>query len=207
MDGNVLLHVFSARTLMVLGSRGLHIMGAAALMMCSAPASAAELGGIILPDTLALDGTDLHLNGIALRTYSWMRIHIYVAGLYLEHTSHDATEILNSSEKKILVVRFVHDVDATNARKAWREGLEKNCRVPCHLAPSDLDRFLAAVPAMRSGNLSMLAFTAHGLRITLNGHTMGTITDPVFSRAVLAGFIGPEPPTAQLKRELLHNEQ
>lgn len=41
----------------------------------------------------------------------------------------------------------------------------------------------------------------------MNGHTLGTITDPVFSRAVLATFIGPEPPTARLKRELLNNTE
>jgi hypothetical protein len=170
-------------------------------------ASAAELGGVNLPDTVTLDGIDLHLNGIALRTYSWLRVHIYVAGLYLEHPSHDGEAILDSPEEKLLAVRFVHDVDATDARKAWRVGLENNCRAPCHLAPSDLERFLAAVPAVHSGDLSVMAFTANGLRITVNGHTMGTITDRGFSRAVLAGFIGPEPPSPRVKRALLHSSE
>ena len=42
-----------------------------------------------LPDTLQVDGKTLHLNGLGLRTYSFLRIHIYVAGLYLEHLSTD----------------------------------------------------------------------------------------------------------------------
>lgn len=188
-----------------MGMRDWLTISAAAILMLSGSATAAQLDGVALPEAVTLDGTELHLNGIALRTYSWLRIHIYVAGLYLEHPSHDAAAILESPEKKLLVVRFERDVDTTDAREAWREGFENNCRAPCHLAPSDIERFLAAVPAMRAGDRSTLAFTREGLQITMNGHTLGTITDPVFSRAVLATFIGPEPPTALLKRELLND--
>ena len=100
-------------------------------------------------------------------------------------------------------MRFIHDVDAENARQAWRQGFDDNCRPPCHLAPADVARFLAAVPAMRSGDRSTLAFTPAGVAITMNGQNVGTITDPMFAHAVLATFIGPHPPTERLKRELL----
>jgi hypothetical protein len=177
---------------------------AAAILGLSAPAAgAARLAGVTLPDTTTLGGTQLHLNGIALRTYSWLRIHIYVAGLYVEHPSHDAAAILDSSEDKLLVFRFVHDVDASHARDAWRDGFEQNCRPPCRLAPADVRRFLSVVPPIRAGDLSTLAFTPGGLTIMLNGLTVGTITDPVFSRAVLLTLLGPNPPSALLKRELL----
>ena len=191
----------------LMGTRDWLTLSAAAAIIFSGSASAAQLDGVTLPDSMSLDGTELHLNGIALRTYSWLRIRIYVAGLYLEHPSHDAEAILDSPEKKLLAVRFVHDVDAADARQAWREGFEDNCRAPCHLAPSDVERFLAAVPAMRTGDHSTLSFTREGLRITMNGHALATITDPVFSRAVLATFIGPKPPTPRLKRELLANAE
>ena len=190
-----------------MGTRDWIAVSAAAIIALAGSASAAQLDGVTLPDAVALDGTELHLNGIALRTYSWVGIHIYVAGLYLEHPSHDAKAVLDSPEKKLLDVRFVHDVGTTAARQAWREGFEKNCRAPCHLAPSDVERFLAGMPAMRAGDRSTLAFTREGLKITMDGHMMATITDPVFSRAVLATFIGPEPPTPRLKRGLLANAE
>lgn len=190
-----------------MGTRDWLTVSAAAVIILSASASAAQLDGVTLPDSMSLDGTELQLNGIALRTYSWVGIHIYVAGLYLEHPSHDAEAILDSPEKKLLAVHFVHDVGAADARKAWREGFEDNCQAPCHLAASDVERFLAAVPAMRSGEHSTLSFTREGLQITMDGHNLATITNPVFSRAVLATFIGPKPPTPRLKRELLHNAE
>ena len=176
----------------------------AVLAILAIPAgAAATLDGVSLPETATLGTTELRLNGIALRTYSWLRIRIYVAGLYLERPSHDAETILRSPEKKLLVVRFIHDVDAEEARKAWREGFDDNCRAPCRLAPADVARFLAAVPAMRSGDRSTLAFTPAGVSITLNGQVLGTISDPMFAHAVLATFIGPHPPTERLKRGLL----
>ena len=140
------------------------MVSAAAIIVLSGSAAAAQLAGVAFPDAVTLDGTELHLNGVALRTYSWLRINIYVAGLYLEHPSHDAEAILESPEKKLLVVQFVHDVDAKHAREVWSEGFEKNCRAPCHLAPSDVERFLDAVPAMSAGDRSTLAFTRAGAR-------------------------------------------
>ncbi len=156
-----------------------------------------------MPDTVSLGGTRLQLNGIGLRTYSLVGIRIYVAALYLDHTSADAEAILNSPGKKLLMVHFLHDVDVEHARQAWRDGFDGNCRPPCRLAPSDVDRFLASVPAMRAGDVSSLAFHPGGLDVTMNGRTVGQITDPAFARAILATFLGPNPPTARLKRELL----
>ena len=175
----------------------------ALLALASGAAWSAELGGVNLPDRQTLGGTELQLNGIALRTYSLLRVHIYVAGLYLEHLTHDADAILRSREKKLVEVRFVHDVNAADAREAWRDGFERNCLPPCRLAPADVARFLAAVPAMRAGDRSTLAFGSGGLEFTINGQHLGTITDPTFAEAVLATFIGPDPPTERLKSGLL----
>jgi hypothetical protein len=177
---------------------------AAVFLLLAAPrVDAAQLHGVEMPDTQAISGTQLHLNGIAVRTYSWLRVKVYVAGLYLERVTHDAEQILRSTEKKLLKVRFLHDVNAEQARDAWREGFEANCRPPCHIAPGDIARFLSNVPAMRAGDETLLFFAPGGLEIVTNGRSMGRITDRMFATAVLATFIGPEPPTVQLKAGLL----
>jgi hypothetical protein len=166
-------------------------------------APAAELDGNAFPETMQVGGAELRLNGIGLRTFSWLRIRIYVAALYLERTTHDAAAILASPERKLLDVRFIHDVDAERARDAWREGLEGNCKPPCRLQAADVARFLAAVPAMRAGDRSRLIFSPGRLDITMNDRPVGTITDPLFIWAVLATFIGVDPPTEPLRDGLL----
>ena len=67
---------------------------------------------------------------------------IYVVGLYLERRSGDPNTIIHSQQRKLLDIRFLRDVGAEDARKAWRESLEQNCKPPCYLDPYDLQRFL-----------------------------------------------------------------
>lgn len=166
-------------------------------------AGAAEIDGISLPDTKLVRGAELTLNGIGLRTYSFLQIRIYVAGLYLERPSRDAEAILRSQELKQLDIRFVRDVDAEMARKAWRDGFDGNCKPPCRLSAQDVERFLAAVPQMRRGDLYSLTFTPEGASITVNGQPLGDINDRMFAQVILSTFIGRDPPTPRLKRELL----
>jgi hypothetical protein len=179
------------------------VMLAAVALVSLSVARAADLDGVSMPDARVANGTQMRLNGIALRTYSVLGIRIYVAGLYLERPTDNADMILHSPETKLLHIRFLRDVDAEDARVAWRDGFEQNCRAPCYLDPRDVQRFLAAVPSMHKGDETTLLFTSKGVRVTCNGRPMGDIGDPHFAETILATFIGPEPPTPRLKRELL----
>jgi hypothetical protein len=164
---------------------------------------AAILDDARLPDTLDVAGKALHLNGYGLRTYSILGIHIYVASLYLEHLSTNPAEIIQSPETKLLIVRFEHSVSAAEARKAWYDGLVNNCKARCHLDPQDVQRFLAAVPAMHAGDNYSLLFNQKGAVVTVSGRPIGTISSPQFAHAMLATFLGPDPASPRLKQELL----
>src|SRR5271166_4180928 len=166
-------------------------------------ARAAELEGVSMPDARVADGVPMRLNGIGLRTFSVLGIRIYVAGLYLERRSDNPDAILHSPESKLLDIRFLRDVDAEDAREAWKESFEQNCKAPCYLDPRDEQRFLAAVPSVHKGDDSTLLFTSNGIHVTFNGRQMGDIADPHFAEIMLATFIGNAPPTPRLKRELL----
>ena len=177
------------------------------VLMIAAPirraAYAAQLDGVDVPETLQVNGKALHLNGLGLRTWSFLHIHIYVASLYLEHLRTDPDEIIHSPETKLLAVRFEHDVSAEEAQKAWRDGLAKNCIAPCQLDPADVTTFLSQVPAMRAGDNFNLVFTKNGAIVTFNGQQIGTIPRRQFADAVLATFLGPNPASPTLKQELL----
>jgi Chalcone isomerase-like len=166
-------------------------------------AATAELDGVKLPGTASVDGKTLHLNGIGLRTYSILGIHIYVAGLYLEHPNTNAEAIMRSPETKLMKIRFVRNVGADAARDAWRSALEANCLAPCRLDPDDVARFLALVPAMHAGDRYSILFTGRGATVTADGAPLGTITKPQFAAAVLATFIGARPASPRLKAALL----
>lgn len=171
--------------------------------LTAAPAIAAQLAGTYLPDTREVAGKLLVLNGIALRTYSVMRINIYVAGLYLENRTISAETVLDSPQMKLLEIHFLHDVGQAAVHEAWRTGFADNCTAPCHLDPKKITRFIAAAPAVHAGDISMFLFTRQGLTVSVRGQSIGTITDQHFAREVLDTFLGPVPPTPRVKRELL----
>jgi hypothetical protein len=179
----------------------------AAVGLAPLSVGAAELQGVSLPDICVVDGMRMRLNGIALRTYSVLNIPIYVAGLYLERPSRDGNSILRSRQRKLLQMRFLHDVDAKDAREAWQDGLEQNCTAPCYLDPAAVQRFLASVPSMRKDDESTMLFTPAGMTATVNGRPIGELADPNFASALLATFIGAVPPTPQLKRQLLGSRE
>jgi Chalcone isomerase-like len=139
---------------------------AAALFVAQTAVHAASLDGVSMPDVREVNGTRMQLNGIGLRTFSVLGIPIYVAGLYLEHRNSNPDEILRSPNMKLLDIQFLRDVDAEDARKAWQESFEQNCRTPCYLDPRDIQRFLAAVPSVRKGDESTLLFTSQGVHVT-----------------------------------------
>jgi hypothetical protein len=188
----------SAREMLKLGLQAALLLIASTLMV-----AAAEIDGVIMPDAQDVAGTRLVLNGAAVRTYSFLRIHIYVAGLYLERRSADAEEIMASDQSKLLRFSFERRIDAEDARKAWREDFDKNCRPPCHLSAETTDRFLAAVPSVQKGDIGTMVFTGRGLDILLNEKLIGQVSDPGFIRVILSTFIGAYPVTAALKRGLL----
>jgi hypothetical protein len=168
---------------------------------------AAELAGVTMPSSQVVDGTRLMLNGIGLRTFSFLGIKIYVAGLYLAQRSSSAESILNSPETKVLDIRFLRDVDADQAHKSWRNGFANNCRPPeCSVDQHDVEEFISRVPAVHEGDESRIVFSSKGARLTLNGQLMGNIADAHFAQVLLRTFLGPAPPTPQLKRELLGQE-
>lgn len=167
------------------------------------PAMAARLAGVSMPDTETAGSVRLVLNGIGLRTYSILHVHIYVAALYLTRPSHDAEAILDSPDIKILRLHFVHDVSAKQVRKAWRGGLIDNCTAPCTLSTARLDRFLASLQAIRAGETVTMIFGRHGATVYKGSRLMGHVGDPGFARLMLAVFLGAHTDTPDLRRDLL----
>jgi len=177
---------------------------AATILTSIAATRAATLADVAMADVRVVDGTRLRLNGIGLRTYSILGIKIYVAGLYLERRNSNADSILHSPEKKLMHIRFLRDIDEADAKKAWRTGFANNCRPPeCYVDPSAIDRFVSEVPAIHRGDETTMYFTDHSVDVRMNGRRLGDIEDPHFATTLLGTFIGPVPPTAKLKRELL----
>jgi hypothetical protein len=183
--------------------RGLLRLSFAVFLLFAHFGAAAELEGVGMPAAESVPGARLALNGLALRTYSFLKVRIYVAGLYLAQRTSDANAILDSRQPKLLRFAFLRNVDAEAARKSWAEAFQRSCSTPCRLPAESIDRFLAAVPSVREGETSTLLFTDRGVDFLMNGRLLGRISDHDFARVILATFIGQHPTSDEVKAGLL----
>jgi len=168
------------------------------------PAAAGELAGVALPDQITVEGRTLTLNGMGLREATWLKVDVYVAGLYLETKSSDSEAILASPEAKRIVMKFVRRVGRKDLVKAWNEGFEKN-------AGRDLAALMERIATLNSwmydvekGDLlSFIELPGKGVVIEVKGEAKGVIPGTDFARVLWSIWLGPDPPNPGLKQGLL----
>jgi hypothetical protein len=176
------------------------------LLAGALPARAGTLAGVSLPDSVDLAGTHLVLDGMGLRTATFLHVKVYVAGLYLPRPSSNAREIIAANEPKLLVLRFVRNVGRGDVVKAWREGFARNATVPPAQLQAEIDQLNAWMVDFRRGDT--LAFTflpGQGVAVDINGARRGVLPGEAFAQSLLAIWLGPHPPNDELKRGLLGN--
>lgn len=177
--------------------------GVAFLVVATEPALAATCRDVAFPDTVTVGGP-LVLNGLGLRKATALAVRVYVAGLYLPQKSSDPREILAADRRWYLLLHFVRDVDAPRLRDAFAEGFKKTAG----------DKLTALGPRIAALNGQMmdfengqtLAFTndpGKGVTVDVNGKAGTAIEGADFATALLAIWLGPQPPNADLKSGLL----
>lgn len=177
---------------------------AAAAAVGARPAAAGKLADVTMPDTITIAGTQLTLNGMGLREATFLKIDVYVAGLYLEHVSSNPGAIIASEQPKQLVLRFVRDVDRDDIVEAWNTGFAGNATVPIARLRPMIGRLNGWMPKFANGDTLVFRYLPGvGVTVEINGVRKGVITDADFARSLFAIWLGPKPPTADLKRGLL----
>ncbi len=179
---------------------------AAAVMTGSGPAHAGKLAGVTLPDTVTVAGKPLILNGMGLREATFLKIDVYVAGLYLPRVSSDPAAILGTDDAKQLVLRFVRDVDRDDIIEAWSNGFAGNASVPVAALRPQIARLNGWMPRFEDGDTLVFRYVpGDGVTVEVNGVRKGVIQGADFARSLFAIWLGPKPPTSDLKRGLLGN--
>ncbi len=168
-----------------------------------APAApAGELAGAKFPDTLTVAGKTLKLNGLGIRKKAIFKV--YVGGLYLEAPSKDAAAILTADAPKALRMHFVRSVDKGKLIDAYKEGFEANAAQKAAAQKANIEKFYGWVGDVKDG--SEMTFTyvpGAGTTVNRDGKDVGTIEGKEFAEALFSLWLGPKPPSEDLKKGLL----
>jgi hypothetical protein len=190
MNGFVVRIVFLAAALTV-----------SLVLSLGAVATAGELAGATLPDTLKAGEKTLKLNGLGLRKKAMFKV--YVGGLYLESPSKDAGAILASDQAKGIRMHFLRDLTKAQLVEAFQEGFEANAKGKA-AEKAAFDKMLALVPDVKEGGTLTFAYLpGKGTTLSAGNKELGVFAGKGFADAVFAIWLGPKPPSDDLKKGML----
>lgn len=182
-------------------------MAVATPLVLGLPVFAAECREVKFPDTVKAGEADLVLNGLGLRKATFLKVKVYVAGLYLPQKANDPAQILRKDQAWRLVLRFVRDVDASDIRDAFAEGFAKSTGGEAEGLRPRIEALNALVPDLKPGDrLTFSHLAGKGVAVEVNDAAKGDVEGADFAAAMLGIWLGPEPPNDDLKIGLLGGE-
>jgi len=163
-----------------------------------------ECKGVNFPDQAQVDGTTLLLNGLGLRQATAFKVNVYVGALYVPKTSADAGALLASNGPSEVMLQFVRNVGADDLRKGWSEGFEKNSKDQLPALKDRIATLNGWMGDAKSGDrLTFIRKPGAGVVVEVNGTVKGTIAGDDFAKALLAIWLGADPPNPEIKAGLL----
>lgn len=164
---------------------------------------AATVAGIAVPDSATVAGQNLVLNGAGLRKKAIFKV--YVGALYLpSKTTSDQAALAQTGAAKV-TMKMMRDVDADALRGAWTEGFaNNNPAADMAKLKARIDRFNALFSDVKEGDLLEVDFVpGTGTTVTIAGKAKGTIEGDDFAKATQRIWLGPKPPSDDLKNGML----
>ena len=190
MKSSVMRTLSCAAVLVILAASTLHTA-----------ALARELEGATLADTLKAGEKTLNLNGLGLRKKAMFKF--YVGGLYLESPSKDAGAILASDQAKAIRLHFLRDLKKGQLVEAFQEGFDANAKDKA-AQKAAFDKMLALVPDVKEGSTMTFTYVpGKGTTLQAGDKELGEFEGKAFADAVFSIWLGPKPPSEDLRKGML----
>lgn len=167
----------------------------------AAPPRTRVCGGVSFPESVDVAGEALQLNGLGLREATVFDVDVFVAALYVRHTSSDAKTLLTRDEPARVVLHFVRATDAATIVKEMEAGYRANTP---KLAGDKKQRLFGWLEDMAVGQSIVFTYLpARGLQVSVAGKVKGTIAGAEFASATLGVLIGKSVPDEDMRAGLL----
>jgi Chalcone isomerase-like len=128
---------------------------------------------------------------------------VYVGGLYLESPSKNAGAIVASDEAKAIRMHFLRDLTKAQVVEGFQEGFEANAKDKA-AQKAAFDKMLALVPDVKEGTTMTFAYLpGKGTTLLAGTKELGVFEGKGFADAVFSIWLGPKPPSEELKTGML----
>ena len=173
-------------------------------LLAASTATAGTRAGVTMPDRVTVEDKTLILNGMGLREATMLKVDVYVAGLYVEHVSSDPATLIATNEVKVITLRFKRNVGRDDILVAWDQGFKRNATVPFKKLQPLITQLNSWMPSFSKGDtLTFTLMPGKGVAVDINGARKGVLGDDEFAQSLISIWLGPHPPTGDLKRGML----
>ena len=172
-------------------------------LLLAVPAFAKDVAGVKYPETASVEGKELKLNGVGLRTK--MVFKVYTAGLYVETPSQDAAQLISSDQVKRVRMYMLRDLDKKTILDAIGEGFKKNAGSKMPGLQARLDTFNSGVVDLKKGDELIITYVP-GQGTSVQSSKTGqkvSVEGKDFADALFSVFVGKNPVDGGLKDGML----
>ncbi len=155
-----------------------------------------------IPPSTFVDGHELVLNGVGLR--SMFMVRVYVASLYLETPSSNPALIISNRQEKVPTRHFLHSIDADQMIASMEQGIRDNSPDLSQDQIVDRNQLLKSLKDVQPGDELRFVIGKTGETLVFqNGKMSADLKSPSSSEMLLSVWMGQAPPTADVKAGLL----
>lgn len=183
------------------------IVSILAVCLMGSVAVAKEASEIKLPESLKAGSSDLILNGSGLRIkkVGFVKLELYVAGLYLTQKSTDAATLTNADENMGIKLHITSKlISSKKMANATRDGFEQATGGNTAPIQKEIDEMISVFSEKINVDdvYDLVYVKGEGTQIYKNGKLAKTIKGLEFKKALFGIWIGNDPVQADLKKNL-----
>ena len=174
------------------------------LLLMPGPSAAREIDGVLLPDSLTVDGIKLVLNGAGIRTKFFF--HVYAGGLYLQKNSHDAAAIIAGDAPMLVRMHFIYDgVTPEEMQNGWMKGFRRLAPHADKELQAAMHRFtkLFSVTVKKDDVYDFGWIPGKGLEVRFNDKVLDVIDNFELKKVLFRIWFGKDPADKDLKEGML----
>lgn len=171
-------------------------------------ASAAEVAGVKMEDTVKVGGKELKLNGAGTRAWAGL-IKVYAMGMYLTEKKTTPADVLALNAPRRVKLVLLRKVNNEELGQAFMDGLNKNSDKAEKAKFVDqtikMGEIFTTIPELEKGSVITIDYTPEvGLQVYVNDKKLGEpMTGLPFANAFLKIWLGDKPADNMLKQNLL----
>ena len=174
------------------------------LLLLTLSLGAKEIEGVILTDAMTCEGKQLSLSGAGLRTATFLKVKVFVLGVYAEKKILQGKGSELDQRPLCFSITYLRDFDNEDVDKAWDYQFKESSQHQYPEFQNDVASVKKFFGEIKGAKNQMFALLPDRTLAYENGELKGEIKGTDFQKSFLSIWFGKNPPTKELQRSLLN---